>query len=57
MKYNFYLGMEYKNMNVIKIVETTLDCKLYDYQKELIKNMHTISGVPPHLIMPRRKTN
>ncbi len=48
--------MNKKNINVIKIVETTLDCKLYDYQKELIKNMHTISGVPPHLIMPRRKT-
>lgn len=48
--------MNKKNTDVIKFIETTLDCKLYDYQKELVKNMYTKSGVLPRLIMPRRKT-
>ena len=47
--------MKNKNIDIIKFIETTLDCKLRNFQKELIKNMYASSGVSSYLIMPRRK--
>ena len=47
--------IEGKNIDIIEFAETILDCKLHDFQKELIKNMHSKSGVPSYLITPRQK--
>lgn len=44
-----------KNIDIIEFAETILDCKLHDFQKELIKNMYSKSGVPSYLIIPRQK--
>lgn len=48
--------MKNKNIDIVKFTETILDCKLHDYQKELIKNIYAKSGVPSYLIIPRRRT-
>lgn len=47
--------MNRKNIDIIDFIENTLNCKLYSYQKEIVRNIYNKTGVVPNLIIPRRR--